>query len=617
MNSLEIPAPAPHWKQDLWIYLALLASTFAVYAQVRHFDFINLDDGIYILNNPHIVGGFRGDSLKWAFQPNTIVGNWHPLTWLSHLLDSQLFGLDPGWHHLTNVWLHAAASMILFAFLRRATGAQWASALAAFVFALHPLHVESVAWVSERKDVLSAVFWFLTLWMYVRYAERPSARRYGAMVICFVLGLMAKPMLVTLPFVLLLLDFWPLCRARSAWQLVREKLPLFALSAAAAVITYTVQEAGGAVMQSSKASLGLRVGNALTSYVWYLWKTIWPAGLSAYYPFPKSIPAWQALLAAAALAAVTLLVLRVVRTRPYLAVGWFWFLGTLVPVIGFVQVGRQSHADRYMYIPMVGLTMMAAWSLPHMKTAWLAGAVACACCGAATYLQLGYWRDSETLFRRALEVTPENPVAEHRLGAALTHDPFRQQEAIAHLQAAARATPDDAGLLSDLGIALAKVGRTDEAIAEFRVVERLTPNSAEEHYNFGDILVKAGRIADAIPEFETALRINPRFAAARKNLVMAELVLAANERALPFLTEGAELARSGHYQEAAVAFRQGLSIQPDNAQAHNELGKVLAKIPGKWAEAISEFQVALTLRNDFPEALHNLEIAKKRTSGRQ
>jgi len=365
------PSPA-RARVDLWIYLALFLATIALYAPTVHFDFVNYDDPDYVSANPHVRGGITVDGLKWALTSDE-AANWFPLTRISEMLDIQMFGMNAGRHHLVNVVIHALAALLLFAFLNRATKARWASAFVAFVFALHPLHVESVAWIAERKDVLSAFFWFLALWAFVRYVERPSAAGYLLLAGAFCCGLLSKPMIVTLPFVLLLLYVWPLRRwelspssdkrslGSRPGSLLWEKIPLVVLSGVVALITYLLQRGSGAVEGLSAFPIGLRMENAIVSYTIYIWKMFWPSGLAVFYPYPLGIPAWQWLLATLAIAGISVMVWRLFRTRPYLAVGWLWFLGTLVPVIGLVQVGAQARADRYMYVPMVGLAIMLAW----------------------------------------------------------------------------------------------------------------------------------------------------------------------------------------------------------------------------------------------------------------
>ncbi len=597
-------AATPRALSDIWIYAALLAATLAVYLQAAHFSFINFDDPEYVTRNAHVIHGLTAESLAWAVTSG-YGANWFPLTWISHMADCALFGLDAGWHHLTNVLLHAAAALLLFAFLNRATGERWASAFVAFLFALHPLHVESVAWVSERKDVLSALFWFLSLWGYVRYVEAPTLRRYALVAVSFGCGLMAKPMIVTLPFVLLLLDVWPLRRVPPWGPRIREKLPLFVLSGIVAVITYSVQQASGAVKTLGSLPLDSRLENALISYAWYLVKTFWPSGLAVFYPYPAQLAAWQALAAAAMLAAITILVLRTVATRPYLTVGWLWFAGTLVPVIGLVQVGTQAHADRYMYVPMVGLGIMLAWGLPHVKPVAVAAVAACLCCATLTAVQLGYWRNSEILFRHALEVTQDNGVAEHNLGAALLDDSNRLPEAIEHLQAAMRLRPDSERVHSDLGSALAKAGRLPQAEEEFRTALRISPEAAILHNNLANVLASEGRAAEATAEYREALRIDPSYVEAKQNLEAAR-----PDEAGTHYNAGVDFANQGRAAEAVAEFEACLRIQPDNAEAHNNLGVVLSQMPGKLPEAISNFEAAVKLKPGYQDAQFNLRAAR-------
>ena len=622
------PPPAPRRRHaDLWICAALFVATFAVYARVGRFDFINFDDPDYVTNNYHVRQGITPEGVRWAFT-SVESANWFPLTRLSHMLDCELFGLESGWHHLTNVLIHALAVLMLFAFLHRATGARWPSAFVAFLFALHPLHVESVAWVAERKDVLGAFFWFLALWAYVR-------GRHLLVLAAFCLGLMAKPMIITLPFVLLLVDMWPLGRPRT-WALVRAKLPLFALSAGAAIATYLVQRGSGAVGALDAFPLGLRVENALVTYVVYMARTIWPARLAVFYPYPADVPLWQALLAGLLLAGISLAVLRSWRGRPYLAVGWLWYLGTLVPVIGLVQAGAQARADRYMYVPMVGLAIMLAWGAAEWR--WkpvLAGAAAVACV-AATWVQIGYWRSSETLFRHALDVTTGNYLAHHNLGVALAEEPARLPEAIAEYQAALSIKPDSARARTDLGNALSKTpgrlqeavaqyqaaiqiepeaaiprnnlantlaqipGRLPEAISEYQAALRIEPNYAEAHNNLGSAYAQMpGRMPDAISEFETALRINPDYAQARTNLDIARAAPPSpSDSAQLEYNQAVALLKTGREAEAIPHLEAALRFEPDFADAHYNLGVALSGIPGRMPEAIRHLEAALRIKPD-------------------
>ncbi len=512
----------------------------------------------------------------------------------------------PGRSISVNALLHALAALLLFAFLRRATGARWPSAFVAFLFALHPLHVESVAWISERKDVLSACFWFLALWAYTHYAQRRAKGGsgwgwYAVVALAFALGLMSKPMIVTLPFVLLLLDEWPFGRLRGRLApALLEKLPLFALAAAGAAATFFVQRHGGAVQTFAALPAALRLENALVSYIIYIAQTFWPAGLAIFYPHPPAIPAWQALGAALALAGISAAVLWQRAARPYLPVGWFWFLGTLVPVIGLVQVGSQARADRYMYVPMVGLGIMLAWGAAEWvrrrpRAALPAAILACASCGALLLLsreQTSYWANSETLFRRALAVTRDNSLAHYNLGVALQQTPGRLPEAIAEFQATLRIEPDHAAAHNNLGNALSKMpGRLPEAIAEYRAALRLRPNYAAAHNNLGSALEDMpGRLPEAIAEYQAAVRLDPDRAAAYNNL-------------------GDALLKSGRPAEAAVQLETALRLDPDYDSAHNNLGLALSRLPGRLPEAIEHFQAAVRLNPRSVSAFVNLGSA--------
>jgi protein O-mannosyl-transferase len=537
MNSAPKPRakpPVPQQKSpalagarfDLLIYLALLLATFAVYAQVRDFDFVNYDDVDFIRDNLNVQQGLTAQGLKWALTSRDN-GNWVPLTWVSHMLDFQFFGLDSGWHHLHNVLLHALAAVMLCIFLQRATGTRWRSALTAFLFALHPLHVQSVAWVAERKDVLSACFWFLTLWLYVRYAERPGTGRYLAVALCFCLGLMAKPMMVTLPFVLLLLDYWPLARlGQRGRKAIWEKLPLLGLAGAAAAIAYLAQKHSEAV---NLVPLQARLANATHSYTLYILQTFWPARLAVFYPYPRdfAFPFLPLLAEGVLLAVVTTGVIVLRRRAPYLLMGWGWFVVTLVPVIGLVQVGDQAHADRYMYIPMVGLLVMLIWgaaeNLEKLRAKTLAiplGAAACLASAVVSWVQVGYWRNSETLFRHALAVTNDNKVVNNNLGNYLM-DSGRLSEALPYFETAVRIDPEFAHARNNLGIALGKMGRLPDAIAQLQIAVRLWPDAPDPHTNLGTTLASAGRLPEAAAEFEAALRMDPNDAVVQSNLGLA------------------------------------------------------------------------------------------------
>ncbi len=541
----------------------------------------------------------------WALTSGE-ASNWFPVTRLSHLVDGQLFGADSGWHHLTSVLVHSAATLLLFAFLQRATRARWRSALVAFLFALHPLHVESVAWVAERKDVLSALFWFLTLWTYVRYVERPGFKRYLLVVLPFCLGLMTKPMIVTLPFALLLLDVWPLRRKQTS-RLLWEKIPLVALSAAVAVVAYLAQKSAGSV-EMVHVPFGMRAENALIAYTVYIAKMFWPAGLAVLYPYPPAIPAWHAVVAALAIAGISVLALRSSRDHPYLTVGWLWYLGTLVPVIGLVQVGLQSRADRYMYIPMTGLSIMLAWGAADLIRRWprtrvsviSTVAAGCALAMVSTGIQIQYWKDSESLYRRAIAVTDGNYTMHYGLAFHLARIPGRLPEAISEYQAALQSKPDYLEAESNLaGALLEPPGRLPEAIEHYERALRIKPDSAGVRNNLGAALGRVpGRLPEAITQYEAALRIQPDFVEARNNLADAL-------RATP-----------GGIPKAIDQYRALLQIHPNSAETHNKLGAVLSKMPGRLPEALSEYEFALRIKPDSIEAHNGLGALLSEMPGR-
>ncbi|WP_214175835.1 tetratricopeptide repeat protein [Geomobilimonas luticola] len=489
-------------RQSAGICLALIVMVFALYFQVGNHAFLNYDDNVYVTANPNVAGGITGESIIWAFT-SFDASNWHPLTWLSHMVDVELFGMDPRGHHLTSVAIHALSTVLLFLLLLRITGSRWHSSCVAVFFAIHPLHVESVAWVAERKDVLSAFFWFLTLLLYASYTVQQKRVFYLLALASFALGLMAKPMLVTLPVVMLLLDYWPLGRCRTGGAdgegrsfrvLVREKVPFFACALASSILTVFAQRSEGAIKSLGAVPFPLRLENSLVSYGAYLGNIIWPDDLAILYPIPSSYPLWQVIGSLFVLLFVSVATVRARHRFPYLAVGWLWFLVTLVPVIGLLQVGVQSMADRYTYIPSIGLFIMAVWGIPELLAGFtyrmailtlLAGAVIGAKT-AVTWQQLGYWRDNFSLYEQTLKVTDDNYV-----------------------------------IHNNLGIAHADAWNLDAAIGEFRKALRINPNYAEAHYNLGIALAMKGELDMAIREFREALRIHPGDAKANYNLGVA------------------------------------------------------------------------------------------------
>ena len=496
-----------------WLLAVLLALvTIALYWPATRHDFVNYDDPEYVLNNTHVTGGLTLENTRWAFRSG-FAANWHPVTWLSHMLDCQLFGLKPWGHHLTSVLLHALNAALVFLFLRGLTGAFWRSALVAALFGLHPVHVESVAWVAERKDVLSACFGLLALICYGGYAEKAESRKlkaemggrspsslfhapfsppYWFALFFFALGLMSKPMLVTWPLVMLLLDYWPLERFKpdQMWRLVREKTPFFALAVVASVVTFLVQKHGGAVAAIENVPLGARSENALISYCRYLGKLFWPTDLAIFYPRLGDWPMEKVLLAGGLILGISVMLLVQWRRSPFLLMGWLWFVGTLVPVIGLVQVGGQALADRYTYIPSLGMLILVIWGAGEFTKRWrcqmitlsVVGSVPIVLCIALTRQQLGYWKDSEILFRHALEVTENNHAAHKCLGDALDKK-GQTDEAISQFQEALRLKPDFVLAYNNLGSALLKKGRTDEAVSQFQEAIHLSPDYAEAHTN--------------------------------------------------------------------------------------------------------------------------------------
>jgi tetratricopeptide (TPR) repeat protein len=575
---------------ELWIYLLLAAAVFVAYAQVLHFDFVTYDDPDYVTANPHVLAGLTREGIAWAFRSG-FAGNWFPLTWLSHMLDVSLAGLDAGRHHFTNLWLHALSTLLWFALLQRLTGARGRSALVAFLFGLHPLHVESVAWVAERKDVLSGLFWPLTLWAYAAYAARPAMWRYLAALCLFCLGLMAKPMLVTLPLVLLLLDRWPLQRGTK----LLEKLPFFAASLAVSVVTFQVHREIGAAATLNLIPLAMRLENSLISYRVYLLQMLWPANLAVFYPYPQGSLAIPGAIAGVVLAAITVFAMRAFPRRPYLTIGWLWYVVTLLPVIGLVQVGAQAHADRYTYIPMIGLAIALVWGAaealeprPRFQPA-LAAAVYLVCL-ALTWQQVQYWRDSISLYRHAIAATDENYVARYNLAGVLENR-GDLAEAAAQLRETVRIRPRFAPAYSELGQVLAKLGQPDQALPELQQAKSLQPELTDIDLRLGTVLGTLGRAEQAAAAFAEAVRRQPANGDAHYNY-------------------GISLALQGRLQDAAREFRATVELKPADVEARYNLGIAAASL-GRTDEATAQFQEALRLRPEFPEARRELERTTK------
>jgi tetratricopeptide (TPR) repeat protein len=661
----------PQKSQTLLACALLAAVTLALYWPVTRCEFIHFDDPRYVTANPTVRQGLHWQGVAWAFRSDA-ESNWHPLTWLSHMLDVQLFGFRAPAHHLVNVGFHVANTLLLFLVLLRLTGAFWRCAFVAGLFALHPLHVESVAWIAERKDVLSTFFGLLALWAYVRYAikseaqsprskvqghadtqhatrntQRPSrftfhlSRLYLLSLLLFALSLMSKPTLVTLPFLFLLLDYWPLARLQLNTQhstlktllpLFREKLPFLALAAASCAVTLVVQTRGGAVRPFDYVPLGARLANAALGYASYLQKAFWPADLAIVYPLPHQRPEWQVAGAALLLAALTLGVV-LARRRRYWLVGWCWFLGMLVPMIGLVQVGDQAIADRYTYLPLVGLFLALTWGLCELwprRGLWrgfvlgLGMLAVLGCCAALTSRQLALWQNTETLMRHALAVTQNNYTAYNNLGSyywekgrteeavknyrkslailprleALNNlglalaSQGKYTNAIACYETGVQTCPDEVGVRLNLADALAATGRFGEAIAQYHAALRLKPKEPAIHHELALLLAHHGRRGEALEHYYTALRLDPDFPGARNNLAMA-------------LTE------AGRLDDAIAQYQLVLRTHPDDLQTHNNLGIALTT-QGKLDDAIAHFHQVLRLDTNYANACANLGNALAR-----
>ena len=671
-SSFELPAK----YKVILIYIFLIGATLAVYWRVLYSDFTNFDDTIYVTENRYVNTGFTIESIQWAFTVGKIA-YWHPLTWLSHILDCQLYGLRPGLHHLTSLIIHIANSLLLFAVFRRMTGAVWRSAFVAAIFALHPINVDSVAWIAERKSVLSTLFWLLTIWAYVGYTQRSGVWRYLIALLFFAMGLLAKPMLVTLPFVMFILDYWPLVRLRfgrpsgergretvPVSHLVWEKVPFFVLSAVSVYLSYLSARRLGITVSTEFVPIKLRIANALVSYLGYIGKVICPRKLAVFYPYPVQIATWQSIGALVILVCITIVALLPVRRKPYLGVGWLWYVGTLLPVIGLVQAGLwPAMADRWAYVPLIGIAIIAAWGAGdiaeklHLRRAilfFVAGGCLSALM-ALTWLQVGHWRNSSTLFTRALDVTSGNYIAYLNLGNVFLKEK-KVDEAIQHYSKAIEIHRDYDDAHYNLGIAfglqgkygeaieeykivlklkedywkarfhladaLAKIGQFDEAISHYQKVIGLHPDDTEVYNNFALALIKKGRTSEAIEYYNKALAINPDSVEVLTNLGNAFLdrkefaqAIAQFKKALSLNPDFAEgcynlanaLRQTGQADEAAAYYQKALQLNPDNIDAYYGLGAVFAE-QKKYDEAIVHLNKAIQLKPDFAQAYYNLGI---------
>jgi tetratricopeptide (TPR) repeat protein len=678
-------------KQIPLIYLLLTAATIIAFWQVNRCDFINYDDTDYVTENIHIRNGVTPEAIRWAFMTG-YGANWHPLTWMSHMLDLQLFGLNPHRHHLVNLLFHVLNTLLLFFVFNRMTKAPWKSAFVAALFGLHPLHVESVAWVSERKDVLSTFFWMLTMVAYVRYVEhggwearsgkqeagsenyssRGSERGVGreesgkflfpssvfsylAVLIFFALGLMSKPMLVSLPFVLLLLDYWPLGRMQGAgsreleagstereplpankkkgksakklvpvsspeqipraaelerksadhrfqWESVRllfmEKIPLFALAALSCIVTYAVQQKGGAVTSLEVVPVGVRIANALVSYVIYMEKTIWPNNLAVYYPYRGVLPVWQVAGALLLLGGATFAVVRWAKRFPYLATGWLWFAGTLVPVIGIVQVGRQAMADRYSYVPIIGLFIILAWGIPQLFQKWritrfptlrkevlfAPPVLILACLSVVTWTQAGYWTDGISLYDHALKVTSRNDVIHYNRALAY-HNLGDLKQAISDYDRAIEINPRNADVYNNRGSAYQKLGNYEQAISDYGRVIEMNPRYADVYNKRGSVYQKLGNHEQAISDFNRAIEIDPKDAQAYNN-------------------RGNAYAGLGHYSQAIPDYDKAIEADPMIALAYYNRGFAYGQL-GDYRKAIENYDRAIRINTEYDSAYNN------------
>jgi len=572
------PRLASRTRQTLILCAFLAACTLLLYHAVDRNGFVNYDDDTYIVSNPHVQSGLHWSTVRWAFTTFD-AANWHPLTWLSHLLDYQLFQFSPAGHHRTNVLLHAANAVLLFLLLAEATGSIWIPLLAALAFALHPLNVESVAWAAERKNVLSMFFFLLALWAYQRYARQPSAPRYAAVALAFACGLMAKPQVITLPFLLLLWDYWPLNRfefraaaahpshaevpLRSPAWLLMEKLPLLALSAASALLTLKAQQAGGALRSATVYPVFVRICSAICAYPQYVAKFLWPARLAPMYPYRgESIPGWQVAAAALIVLAFTALVIALEKgnrpRRRYLAVGWFWFLGSLIPMIGLVQVGDQAMADRYMYLPMIGLLIMIGWGLADLAGGARTSQIGLACAtaaalvalGALTHRQISFWQSSETLWSHAVAVTDNHYVASLNLGETLINH-GRTEEAAVQFRAAAQIRPNDPAAILDLATCERRQGKFTQALADDQAVLRLASDNMLRAYalvNLGTDYRKLNDDGRARESYSAALRLKPETSLAF----------------IAFLNLGVVAEHTGDFGEAARNYERATELEPSD-----------------------------------------------------
>ncbi|MFA5293854.1 MAG: tetratricopeptide repeat protein [Phycisphaerae bacterium] len=587
----------PAQNRSLLIYLILSLTTLIVFYQVRLFPFVNYDDPVYVTHNANIQKGISFESVKWALTSG-YAKNWHPLTWFTHILDWRLFGNNPAGPHIINLLFHILNTLLLFFVLKKMTNGFWQSAFAAAIFAVHPLHVESVAWISERKDVLSTFFWLLTMAAYLRYTQKQTIIHYLTVLFVFALGLMSKPMLVTLPFVLLLLDYWPLNRFTAKHSLlnpVTEKVPLFAMAAASSVITFIVQKGNEANL--NEYDFPVRLANALISYQSYIMKTIWPGRLAIFYPHPGSnvsIP--FAVISAIMLLVITFFVLKFSSRHKYLFTGWFWYIGTLVPVIGFVQVGDQAMADRYSYITLTGLFIIAAWGVPEILNKWkykkatitLSAILAILVLSICTFFQLGFWRNNLTLFQHAIDITKNNYMAHYCMVDPLSKRE-KLNEAIYHCSMTTQLMPGYFQAHLTMSYLLQASGRYDEAVQECWKCLQMKPDEPNALNGIGVIFGIKNQLDEAVKYFKLAIKSHPNFVESHINL-------------------GYALTLQGKFDEAAVCFSEALRLDNRSAIAHYHLGCIFQQ-KDQLDEAINHFQHVISINPGFAEAKNKLNAA--------
>jgi tetratricopeptide (TPR) repeat protein len=598
---------------SIGVCVLLALSVFFVFGRTYGYGFVNFDDDSYFSANYHVKAGLTWKGTLWAFQTG-YASNWHPLTWLSLMLDAQIFGTGPAGPHLTNVILHAANAGLLFLLLKRLTGNLWPSALVAAIFAIHPLRAESVAWVSERKDVLSGFFFMLTLLMYARYVEQSKSQNsklrvsYGLALLFFALGLMSKSMLVTLPFLLLLLDYWPLNRfgpptinalpvRKQILRLTLEKFPFFVLSAASCVATILAQRQAIKTMDLLPSTF--RLDNALISGVTYIEQMIWPENLAAYYPYRLDMPTWQIVSAGTLLFFVFLCAVLTAWRCPYFLTGWFWYLGMLVPVIGLVQVGGQAHADRYTYLPQIGFVLAIVWGIKELTASWhwrrpLLVATSFGLIAALTavaWQQTSYWRTDESLWEHAIACTSGNYTAHNNLGYVLAAQGLNT-EAVKQYQQALELNPNFSDCANNLGTVYLHQGQLDKALGYYQQALTINPGFAEVHNNLGILLTKQGKTTEAFEHYRKAIELKPDRAEFYNNL-------------------GNLLATQGHTAEAVPLYQKAFEVDPDNAKVHYDLANI-AFVQGQWDEAIKHYQQALKGMPDSVHAHYQLGLALER-----